>query len=178
MMKNNYKEYDSLTLYVKKNKVKQVIEYYKVFKWELISETENKRYEDIVDLTFSRPHKIDNKDELQLQQIYMEEKLNEIGRLEKHRHSAITSLGLCLGVLALACILVGVWCEFKIKSIWGIIISIFIIVIGVGIIVAEAIVFPKIYKKNDIKYNKRHKELEDEINNICAKVKTLGGKDE
>ena len=60
---NDYINYDSLKLYVKKNKSKEIIEHYKLFGWELAEEFENKKYEDILDLTFCRAHKIENKDE-------------------------------------------------------------------------------------------------------------------
>ena len=70
-------EYDELRLYVKKTKKDEIVNHYKVFGWNLVSINENKRYEDIVDLEFKRPHKIKEKDELQLLQVYMEENVNQ-----------------------------------------------------------------------------------------------------
>ena len=57
---DNYKDFDKLSLYVKKYKAEEIIKHYKNFNWKLVSESENKKYEDIVDLTFIRKHKIEN----------------------------------------------------------------------------------------------------------------------
>ena len=52
MMKtNNYNEYDKLVLYVKKDKAKEIIGRYVLFGWEVESQEENSRYEDILDIT-------------------------------------------------------------------------------------------------------------------------------
>ena len=69
MQQIDYENYDTLNLYVKKIKAEEIKERYKNFGWILFNEQENATYEDILDLTFTRPHKIENKDELQLMQV-------------------------------------------------------------------------------------------------------------
>ena len=173
MMKNNYRDNDSLTLYVKKNKSEEIISYYNFFGWELVVQDDNSRYEDLIDLTFTRPHKMKNKDELQLQQIYMEEALNKMGKLERHKHSRITAFGLCLGVLSLISIFLGVYCGLKLKSLWGIIGGMLFAVIGVVAVVIEAFIFPKMYKRIDELYEIKHKDLELELRTICERATCL-----
>ena len=85
-MKEEIFNYDNLTLYVKKNKVEEIVQHYEIFGWQLVKSVENDRYEDLVDLTFVRPHKIENKDDLQLYQVFMEEKLNEAAKAQRRRH--------------------------------------------------------------------------------------------
>lgn len=175
MMKNNdYKNFDTLTLYVKRNKVEDIIEHYKVFGWELSEQSENAKYEDIVDLTFTRPHKIENKDEIQLRQVYMEEHLNELGKLERHKHAKTTAIGLCVGVLSLILLALGVWECISNYLTLG------LVTIGLGLIILtlELIFLPKLYKREIRTYDKKKTELENQVDEICEKVKTLlGGED-
>ena len=108
MDKINYKEYDRLVLYVKRDKVEEIIASYNTLSWNLVQQTDNNRYEDIVDLVFIRAHKIQNKDELQIQQVYLEETLNSLGKIQKEKHQKTTGLGLSFGSLSLAGIVLGV----------------------------------------------------------------------
>ena len=145
---NDYINYDSLKLYVKKNKSKEIIEHYKLFGWEVLEEFENKKYEDILDLTFCRPHKIKNKDELQLLQVYMEERLNEQAKIEKHKHSKTTSIGLCLGVIGVGLITLGLLACLKVIMFVSLIGGILLAVSGS--IFAFAVTKPTAIHKNKV----------------------------
>lgn len=175
MKKSNYKDYDTLTLYVKKNKSKKIIDYYKIFGWELVKEDENRRYEDLTDLTFTRPHKIKNKDDLQLQQVYMEETLNQIGRLEKRKHAKATSFGLCFGVIALALMVVGVVLGLNYTNLPMLIGGIALVAVGLILVIIGVIWLRKVYKNETLVYEQKREILEYQINEICTKVKTLSG---
>ena len=74
---------DNLHLYAKKSKLNLVEECYESIRKKKTAQEENKRYDDLVDLSFERPHKIKNKDDLQLLQIHMEHHLNKLGRIER-----------------------------------------------------------------------------------------------
>ena len=179
MMKNNYKDYDILTLYVKKKKLKEIIKHYQVFGWTLIEEEENKRYEDIVDLTFTRPHKIDNKDELQLQQIYMEERLNKIGKLERHKHARTTSFGLCFGLIILATIIFGLFIALKVNSIYSIVSGSMLAIAGLMAILLEVRLLKRMYVRENVMFEVSCNELEMQIDVITKRVQMLiGGEDE
>lgn len=174
-MKINNKEFDTLTLYVKKEKSEKIIENYKVFKWELVEEKENTQYEDIVDLTFIRQHKIENKDELQLLQVYMEERLNEQGKIEKHKHSKSCVLGLCLGLLCGALIALGLLFCFQVLPKFGLVGGIVLASFGFLLVLFELIYLPKLFKKESVFYENRSKILEQEINIICKNASALAG---
>ena len=140
-----------------------------------MEEKENKRYEDIVDLTFARPHKIKNKDELQLQQIYMEEKLNAIGKLERTKHVKTTSFGVSFGVITLAIFILGLLVAIKVNSIWGIIAGCMIAFVGLALILFETRLLIKVYSRERIVFDKKYEELKQGIIAILQTVKQLTG---
>jgi len=166
-MKN--KDYDYLTLYAKKNKVKEVVKNYEIFGWELVSEAENNKYEDILDLSFVRPHKINNKDELQLRQVYMEDRLNELGKLERHKNSKATAFGLIMGPLFLVLLIGAIYLFVKKVTLWAGILSVLsIISLTLGLVF-----LPKIIKNEKKKYLLKTSNLNRELDEILTKVKQL-----
>ena len=174
MKKNNNLDYDTLTLLVKKEKQEEIIKCYQNFGWELVGNNENRKYEDIVDLIFKRPHKIKNKDELQLQQVYMEERLNEIGKLERHKHSKTTGFCLFFGVIGLAMIIYGLYLILKF-NIAQIPISISQLSVGFVFCLATIIFAPKIYKKEKKTFHEKTIKLQEELKAIYEVVSTLTG---
>ena len=104
----NYNEFDTLEIYAKKDKSKHVKACYQSFAWSVVEEKENDRYGDTIDLTFQRPHKLKNKDELQLMQVYMEDSLNKYGSLERQKHAKSTICGITFGLLSLLVLIVGI----------------------------------------------------------------------
>ena len=172
-MINDYTNYDNLKLYVKKNKLQEIIKYYQVFGWELVGQNENNQYEDIIDLTFTRLHKIDNKDELQLQQIYMEERLNEIGRLDKIKHAKTTSFGLCFGLIAIALMFFSIMLSIKVDILWVIIYGSVMFFAGIVLIIFEMKLLIKMYNHENIIYKQKKEELEFQISIILNRVKNL-----
>ena len=174
-MKNNYKEYDRITLLVKHNLSKEIIEYYKILGWELEKEDENKRYQDIVDLTLIRPHKIENKDELQLLQVYMEERINKLSRLERHKHSFSTSYGLFFGIIGLILATFGVLFILNILPTFKLVGGIVFCGIGGLMMLSCAIFIPRIFKKEKIKFEKNHTMLTNELKEIFVKASKLTG---
>lgn len=170
-MEKNIFEYDKLNIYAKKQKSEEIIERYKCFNWTLDTETDNDKYEDLQDLTFSRPHKIKNKDDLQLMQVHMEENLNLIGKLEKYRHARSQTFGLCVGGIGFACLVIAIW----LLVIHNFVPAVILLGITLGCAILVAIFLPKILKKEKNNYEFHHKRLETEVNEICEKAKTLSG---
>ena len=176
MQQIDYENYDTLNLYVKKIKAEEIKERYKNFGWILFNEQENATYEDILDLTFTRPHKIENKDELQLMQVYMEERINSIGKIERHKHSKSTSIGLCLGTFTLLLLALGLWLiitQYTITSslVFGIISTAF----SVFFIVLEAVFFPKLIKHENKSFKEKYDKLYKEADDLCKKAINLRG---
>lgn len=171
-------EYDKLNIYAKKNKSSEFIERYKCFNWTLETESENKKYEDLQDLTFSRPHKIKHKDDLQLLQVYMEENLNLIGKLEKYKYARTQSFVLCLGGIVFTLIALAIWFFISKIEIHSYFVSAIVMLsISAMLIVLICIFTPKILKRDKQNYIKHNTRLENEVNDICQKAKSLIGGD-
>lgn len=178
MMKNN-REFDTLTIYAKKDKAKEIVEYYKSFCWILTKESPNKLYEDLVDLTFKRPHKIENKDELQLLQVYMEENLNETARLERNKHSKTIALSLSFGVLSIMLLIFGSLFCCNIFANISLVTGIILVVIGAIICIVLSIFLPKLFKKEKLFFEQKHNEFTLQLEKIFEKTNFLvGGGDE
>lgn len=168
-------DFDTLTLYIKKARASKIIDNYKTFGWELVNEKENNQYEDILDITLKRPHKIENKDELQLMQVYLEDKLNSLAKLEKNKHPKSTSFGLIFGVFGTFLILLGALFGFKVLAGASLPISIFLSFIGIFFLLLTLIFIPKIYSKELKDYNQKHLMLEKDTKDICKKASELWG---
>lgn len=105
----DYHSFDKMEIAVKTNKEKQLIKDYALFGFTVVDRYADKIYSDVAHVTFTRPHKIPNKDKLQLLQIYYENYVNDESELEKNKHtksgtfaaSAFLSglILLCLGVI-------------------------------------------------------------------------------
>lgn len=180
MMKiDNYKEYDKLHVYVKKGLSSNIIEYYKLLGWQFEKKSENERYEDIVDLSFYRSHNIENKDELQLTQVYMEEKLNALGKIQKRKHSISTALALCFGVIGVSFLALGILTILNILYFLGLAVGITLTALGAILVIAGCILIPRIVKKEREKFDVNQEKLNKELQELCDKAKALTGvKDE
>ena len=179
MMKtNNYNDYDKLTIYVKKDKVDAILQKYEVFSWEVEDKKENSRYDDILDVTFCRPHKIPYKDELQLMQVYMEEEINTLAKKERHKHNKSTAVGLGCGLPGLAILVFGILNFFKLFPPMGLIVGILCTVIGLGATIFTSFVLPKMVKTENADFLGSCKTHNANIDKICNQVKTLLGGDD
>jgi len=177
MINTNNHDFDTLTIYVKKSKAVEIIENYKSFGWYLELEKENSSYEDIVDITFKRKHKIKNKDELQLMQIYMEDKLNSLGKLERNKTPKTTAFGLFFGIIGITLIIIGIL--FATKVFYGIslFVNIFLLVIGALFLIITISILPKLNKSEMISFEKNSSLLKTEIQDICSQASKLFGGD-
>ena len=174
----DYKNFDTITLYVKKRKVKKIIEYYKLLGWELESRKHNKHYADLSDLVFCRPHKIENKDELQLLQVYLEDKLNAEGKNEKDRHIKSKCFIVTFGVLGFLFFVFGLLMCFNIFAL-GLGFGISFCTLAFVLLVVGVTFLPKLFKKEKIVFEQKKTIISKEIQEICKKAKSLkGGKNE
>ena len=102
-IKKDYWNFDYIDLTVKRKNAQEVKDFYGVFLWQEISRKEDRQYHDILHLSFKRPHKIDNKDRLQLLQVRYESELNKRAILDGKKYSksqAISFLVAALGATA------------------------------------------------------------------------------
>lgn len=175
MMKtNDYKNFDKITLFVKSHKVEQIIEYYKILGWTLVEQTSNKNYGDLTDLVFCRPHKIENKDELQLLQVYLEDRLNAQGKIEKEKHSKTLGFGLCFGTLGFLFLLFGILICLKILNV-GLAFGISFCSLAFVLFVSGSIFLPKLFKKEKIIFAKLQTKINQDLQNICQRINNLKG---
>lgn len=75
--------YDSLYVTLRQDKAEDCLRYYRTLGWEVVSREDHRVYYNLINISLRRPHKIENKDELQLLQVYLDTSLNTIGRLER-----------------------------------------------------------------------------------------------
>ena len=177
MKNNNYKEFDSLTLYVKTTLTEKIIEYYKLLGWNLVEKHENVYYEDINNLTFSRPHKIENKDELQLMQVYLEDRLNNLSKIERFKHAKSTSFGLIFGIIGVAFSVLGILNIVSVLTFLSLATSIVFTSVGGIFLILCPIFIPSIVKKERLKFEIEFTKLNSEIEEICQKASLLTGGD-
>ena len=175
MERKRYNDFDTFKIYVKKIKAEEVKNNYQSFGYTLISETPNERYEDILNLEFERPHKIKNKDELQLLQVYMEENVNELAKLERNKPSKSTAFDLFFGALCLAFVALGAYFVLKIQTILGLIFGVISIIFGIAIGIVTTIVSIEISKQEKKTFNEKQTNLTENTIKICDEAKKLLG---
>ena len=176
MMKEiNFEDYDTLTIYAKKHKIIEIKEKYSCFGWTLIRENENNRYEDLIDLQFARPHKFKNKDELQLLQIYMEENLNKLGKLENNKYAKTTASALFFDIVGIALFVLGILAIFNVVKFWGLAGGLPLIIVGVLLLIIGSILTPKLYKKECSDFASNSSSLTKHIEEVCSKAQSLIG---
>ena len=64
-MERDYNKYDYQTIVAKIEKANRLIEDYASFGWKKIEECPHSIYENLIEITFEREHKIANKDDMQ-----------------------------------------------------------------------------------------------------------------
>ncbi|MBE7074935.1 MAG: hypothetical protein E7376_03050 [Clostridiales bacterium] len=161
------KENDNLQIFVKKDKKDLIENCYNSLGWTKTKEQDNEKYEDTINLTYTRPHKIKNKDALQLLQVHVEHNLNELGKLEKNKHAKTTALGFSLGALAIVLCVIGSIYLFYVKDISSIVLCCGIIALGFFLGINTIISCVKIFKKEKIYFENKSNELNTSIKNIC-----------
>lgn len=173
MVEIDYNKFDKFSLYVKKEMKDEIVENYAKFGWELIDVKLNMFYDDIIDLTFKRPHIISNKDELQLSQVYMEDKINEIGKLNKNKDSKSTEFAMLCGLCGF-CLFVGAVLFYlnlsKPLNVWLAAVS---IVGGCVFFAVLFVFFPKVKKKEQRVFEETRKRLYAEVGEICSRAELL-----
>ncbi len=90
--KKDYENYDYIEIIVKRESADEIINGYARLLWTLNEQKEDKRYHDLIHLSFYRPHKIQNKDRLQLLQVYYENIINEKACILENKNSKAMAL--------------------------------------------------------------------------------------
>ena len=167
--------YDYLTISVKKSNLDEVMDCYSAFGWSVDNSSPDKRYENITELNLSRPHQIENKDELQFLQIGLESALYKKGKLIKNKHQKSTILGVTLGVL----LVVIATCAIPMFSM-SIFVGIMISLIAVGTLFSLPVLIPRLRKKEKLNFKINMKQINSNISDFKKKAKKIitGGQNE
>lgn len=169
----DYNNFDFLSLYVKKDKKEEILKYYRTFKWDLKEEKPNRRYADIVDLVLFRPHLMQNKDELQLLQVYMEEGLNKKAKLEHNKYFKATTLGVGLSLLGIVLIVISLIFNFNLEGLFNLFLTILFAFVGVCLIIICISILPTIIKKEKELFKQNVEMVENQLSLICIRVSEI-----
>ena len=175
----DFLNFDYQTIILKKEKADEVIESYSCFGWKVTEKTQHKQYENLIEVEFSRPHFIANKDELQFLQVNMECDINAHGKLERNKNSKTTSIAVCFGLLFSYLLTSGFLCFFNPYLSQPILLGIIFILLSLAIAIPVPFWGIKLHKKETTKFNEQEKLYKEKIANYCKQAKKLiGGKDE
>lgn len=173
-MKNkDYQNYDYLDIIVKTENEQEVVNAYSTFLWEKIQKKEDKQYNDVVHFSFRRPHKLPNKDRLQLLQVYYEFALNNLSdiKIKKHSKSKVRICNLSFFSVALL-FGAGVFIYF-LKSTLALILGGVFALGVIGAVIPLSFAIKKLYIKENNVYQIRKGQLEKEIQEVLLEVKSL-----
>ena len=171
-------EDDTISVKSKRQAAEHIIERYGHFGWTLTDKTDDKLYENIVHLTFSRPHSIENRDELQLLQVRLEIAYNAMGHLSAKIPARATLLSILFGLLALGYIAVGILMFLLLSGTVSVILGVFLCATASAFAAAGVFVVRRVYKKDSEKYSALIGEQVQKIEELCAAAKSLRGEDE
>ena len=98
-VEKDYWNYDYITLTVKRKNIDEVIRSYGAFLWKEIARKEDRQYYDILHVMLKRPHKIKDKDRLQLLQVKYEAMLNKRAYLDNKKYTKSQAVSFTLAAL-------------------------------------------------------------------------------
>lgn len=167
-------EYDTIRVFVKEKQADELADVYAAFLWEATEKKEHSRYDDVVDFSFRRPHKIENKDELQFLQVAAEHELDVRDKLDKNKHALSTSLGIFLGLLGGALVFFGLFLLFRGAEAT---LPCFLLVLGAAIFICAAIAVRKIVLRENKRYFEKKSESVNRSKDVLFLAKRLTGKE-
>ncbi len=169
----DYNKYDSISLALKADALDRMLEFYKVFGWELYEKEEDRRYFDIVHVRLIREHKIENKDKLQLLQIKMEKAVNSFAVKRRDRHAGSTVLGLTSGVFSLLLIIFGIFSVLKLSAPLSLFLGIPMMAVGIILPVSLIVPLRRMLKRENKSFMAAYREMGAEISKILSKVEKI-----
>lgn len=165
---------DFITVTGKKQASEHIIKRYGDFGWKLTETKEDKLYGDILHMSFTRPHAIKNKDELQLLQVRLEIAYNNTGKLAR-KSSHRTLLLATLTVLIVTAFIVGGVFMILNGGLLPIIFGSVACALGAVMALAGGISASRILKKDKAKYARLIDREAEKIDELCNRAKALRG---
>lgn len=171
----DYWNNDYLSLTVKENSVEEIVSSYGAFCWKEIERRADRQYSDVMHVTFTRPHKIENKDKLQFLQVCFEALINERSLINKRKHyksQMMLSLVLTLGVGVLLGALALV---FFLQNTLSIVLGSTLVALEACLTFFLAFKIRKIKIKETKRFNEKSENITKQINKIWAEAICLTG---
>lgn len=165
--------YDTIEFKLKREKAGEIEAQLQCFGWEIESERDAKLYSDIVHVRFRRPHKVEQKDRLQLLQVRVEIAHNRQVGYERTMKTRALVFGLGFGLILLALLGFGMELIFKRAVLgWGIaVIAVSAILLGV-----TAFLSVLIARHDRKEYTRLMREGAAKIDECCRAAHAITGK--
>lgn len=98
---------DYLSVDLKTDVAEEMIGYYRSFGWEKLEQSDDRRYFDLIHVTFCRPRRIPHKDRLQYLQVTMEAEVNRRNWKHRTKNGGSAVLSMLLSFLATGLLITG-----------------------------------------------------------------------
>lgn len=170
----NLFESDTITVTGKKQAADDIIKCYGDFGWRLTENKEDRLYADIKHMTFTRPHFIESKDELQLLQVRLEIAFNSMGKLARKINNRAALLVTLVFFITAAFVCGGVFLILY-GGLVPVISGAVICALGAAVAAAGGISANRVYKKDKVKYTYLIENELQKIENLCNRAKELRG---
>lgn len=172
----DHKNYDYLTITAKVEREEEIIASYATLGWETVEITEDKRFFDLDTIEFRRPHKIENKDRLQLLQVKLETLLNKFGVLEHKKKAKSTTFGLVGGIFGCIALAAGIaLLVTELGRIAAVITAIILLVAGLSLLTVVAVFMKRVLETEARDYAEKKKNVLNGIYEICRQADALRG---
>lgn len=172
-MERDYNNFDYLSVSVKSAELDKVLNCYRTLGWNEIARGEDDKYEDMKYISFSRPHKIANKDRLQYLQVRMESAINGIASSFFHRHKrsiALTTVFVTCGLIFIA---LGLWLMLGVGGDAGAICGIILTAFGGTLVLAIIYPLTFVHFKENKEVKQRIEELLILLDELLEEAETL-----
>ncbi len=170
-------ESDYITVTGKINAADHIIANYRDFGWTLTERRDDKLYCDVTHMSFTRPHFIENKDELQLMQVRLEIAYNTAGKYSHKTVSRAVSLGNLAGLIAILLTVGGVLLMLS-EALLSYIFGPVLCAVGVAEAVVGELIAYRVYKADKKKYSLLIKQESQKIESLCTRARELRGVNE
>lgn len=168
-------ENDTISVKSKRSASEHIIGCYSDFGWTLEKKEDDKLYDNIIHLTFTRPHFIENRDELQLLQVRLEIAYNAMGTLSAKIPRRASLFGILFGLLALCYTALGVLMFVLVAGTLPVIFGVLSCAVAIVFGVSGAVVVRKTYKRDSGKYRLLIEEQVKRIEELCISARALRG---
>lgn len=174
----NIFEEDTIQIKSKKAAAEHIIKRYGDFGWKLIEDRDDDLYFDVKHLTFTRPHFIGNRDDLQLLQVRLEIAYNNMGKFSHKKNVRASLFGSFFALLSLGLVAGGVCLLLLLKGLLPIIFGSVMCAAGVAAGIFCGLFTDRIYKKDKVKYACLIEKEVQRIEELCKRARALRGVDE